>query len=326
MGKPILAVDLGGTNLRFALISRKGEVLSRSRRRTEVHEGAARTLEKILEGIADMLDEARRGVEGIGIGSPGPIDSRRGVVLESPNIPGWRNVKLKAAIEKRFGLPCKVANDANCATLAEHWVGAGQGVRNMLHYTLGTGIGGGAIVEGRLLEGADFAGGELGHVTVEPDGLVCGCGNAGCVEAYASATGIVRRTESRLESGGASVLLEDWRAGRIAITARVLHEAAKQGDRLAQEIIEETGRYLGIAVASMVNVFNPAVVSFSGGVARYGRMLFGPMRAEVKRRAFPALTRRLRMVRSRLGENCGVIGAARALMLELEQSSHRNCS
>jgi len=174
--KPILAVDLGGTNVRFALVSTKGEVLSRRKRSTEVQEGAAQTLQRILDGIGDMLDEAKGGVAGIGIGSPGPLDSRRGIILESCNIPGWHNIKLKAIVEKRFGLPCKVENDANCAALAEHWVGAGRGVRNMLHYTLGTGIGGGVIVEGELLQGSDYAGGELGHVTVEPDGLACNCG------------------------------------------------------------------------------------------------------------------------------------------------------
>jgi len=326
MGIPILAVDLGGTNLRFALVSGDGVVLTRSRRSTKGQEGAARTLEKIYEGIAEMLDEARRGVRGIGIGSPGPLDSRRGVVLETPNIPGWRNIKLKALVEKRFGLPCKVENDANCAALAEHWVGAGRGVRDMLHYTLGTGIGGGAIVNGQLVQGKDFAGGELGHVTVEPDGLVCGCGNPGCVEAYASAKGIVRRFEARLRAGEQSVLLEDWRAGRTQITARAIQEAVKQGDGLAQEVVRETGRYLGIAVASMVSVFNPSVVSFSGGVARFGRALFDPMRAEVRRRAFRSMTRGLRMVRSRLGDNAGVIGAARALMLELERSTNKSRS
>jgi glucokinase len=313
VARPIAAVDLGGTNIRFGLVSTRGEVLARSRCRTEGQEGATRTLERILDGVAGMLDEARGGVGGIGIGSPGPIDSRSGVVLASPNIPGWRNMNLKAAVEKRFGLPCKVANDANCAALAEHWVGAGRGVHNMLHYTLGTGIGGGAIVEGQLLEGADFAGGELGHVTVVPDGLLCGCGNQGCVEAYASATGIVRRTEARLQQGEPSSLQK----GKRPVTARAIHDAARHGDRLAQGIIEETGRYLGIAVASMVNVFNPAVISFSGGVAGFGKMLFEPLRAEVKRRAFRALSRHVRIVRSRLGDNAGLIGAARALMLEL---------
>jgi len=324
--KPILAVDLGGTNVRFALVSTKGEVLSRRKRSTEVQEGAAQTLQRILDGIGDMLDEAKGGVAGIGIGSPGPLDSRRGIILESCNIPGWHNIKLKAIVEKRFGLPCKVENDANCAALAEHWVGAGRGVRNMLHYTLGTGIGGGVIVEGELLQGSDYAGGELGHVTVEPDGLACNCGNRGCVEAYASATGIVRRTEARLEAGEASVLLEDWRGGRLKVTARIVQDAAEQGDRLAREIVEATGRYLGIAVASMINVFNPDVVSFSGGVARYGKMLFDPLRAEVKRRALRSMTRRVRIVRSRLGDKCGVIGAARALMLEQKASRRKSRS
>jgi len=326
MAKPVLAVDLGGTNVRFALVSAKGEVLARSQRRTEAHEGGARTLKRLLDGIAGMLDEAPRGVLAIGIGSPGPIDSRRGIVLDSPNILGWRNMKLKAAVEKRFGLPCKVANDANCATLAEHWIGAGKGVNNMLHYTLGTGIGGGVIAEGQLIEGADYGGGELGHITINPDGPVCGCGNKGCVEAYASATGIVRRFEARLRVGEPCVLLKDWHAGRITITPHVIHMAAQQGDRVAREIIEETGRYLGIAIASMVNVFNPSVISFSGGVARFGRALFDPMRAEVKRRAYRSLTRRLRIVRSRLGDNCGLIGAARALLLELEGAARKSAS
>ena len=320
MAKPILAVDLGGTNIRFALVSTDGKVLARSQRRTEGHQGAARTLQKILDGIADMLGRAPRGVRGIGIGSPGPLDSRRGVVIETPNIPGWRNIKLKAVVEKRFGLPCKVENDANCATLAEHWVGAGRGVRDMVHFTLGTGVGGGAIVEGNLVQGRDCAGGELGHVTVKPDGFTCNCGNRGCIETCASATWMVRRFEQRLSAGEPSVLLEGWRAGRIKITARVIQDAAEQGDRAARELVEEAGRYLGIGVASMINVFNPAVVSFSGGVARFGRLLFDPMRAEIKRRAFPSMTRGLRIVRSRLGDKCGVVGAARALMLELERS------
>lgn len=313
MATPIVAVDLGGTNVRFALVSSGGKVLARRQGRTDSHEGPARALERILDGIAAVIEEASRGAAGIGIGAPGPVDARRGILLTSPNMPGWRNVRLKAAVEKRFGLPCTVANDANCAGLGEHWVGAGKGVANMLHYTLGTGIGGAAIVDGRLLEGAELLGGELGHVTIVPDGLVCGCGNRGCVEAYVSASGIVARTKARLTQGAPSSL----RGHADALTPRAVQQAATEGDELAREIIEETGRYLGIAVASMVNVFNPSVVSFSGGVARWGRMLFEPLRAEVKRRAFRALTKRVRIVRSRLGDNAGLIGAARALMIAL---------
>jgi glucokinase len=260
-----------------------------------------------------MLDMASRGVVGIGVGSPGPLDSS-GTILHSPNIPGWGRMRLKDAVLKRFGLTCKVANDANCAALAEHWVGVGRGARNMVHYTLGTGIGGGIIVEGRLLEGRDRAGGELGHVTVVPDGLLCGCGNQGCLEAHASATGIVRRTLCRLRQGGPSVLA---RMKPETITARAVQQAAKDGDRLALEIIEETGRLLGIAVGATINIFNPEVVSFSGGVANFGALLFRPMKAEVERRAFRAMVRGVRFLRSRLSDNAGVIGAARALLIEL---------
>lgn len=319
MAKAIVAVDLGGTNVRFGVVSTKGEVLTRSQRRTDSHEGPKKTLERILDGIGEMLEAAKGGVAGIGVGSPGPIDSRRGIVLASPNIPGWRNMRLKDAVEKRFRVTCKVANDANCAALAEHWVGAGRGVRNMIHYTLGTGIGGGAIVEGNLLEGYGFAGAEFGHVTVVPDGLVCGCGNQGCVEAHASATGIVKRALGRLKQGAPSSLQKVSKDGPQAITARAIYRAAKDGDALALEIIAETGRLLGIAVASMVNVFNPRVISFSGGVAGFGKLLFDPLRAEVKRRAFRALSRDVRIVRSRLGDNAGLIGAARALLIELDQ-------
>ena len=313
MAKPIVAVDLGGTNIRFGLVSWKGEVLARSRRRTEGHEGAARTLERILEGISEMLDGAPRGVVGIGVGSPGPLDSS-GTILHSPNIPGWGKMRLKDAVLKRFGLPCKVGNDANCAALAEHWVGIGRGTRNMVHYTLGTGIGGGVIVEGRLLEGRDRAGGELGHVTIVRDGLLCGCGSQGCLEAHASATGIVRRTVSRLRQGAPSSL---QRMAPETISARVVQQAAKNGDRLALDIIEETGRLLGIAVGAAINIFNPEVVGFSGGVANYGPLLFKPMRAEVERRAFRAMVRGVRFLRSRLSDNAGLIGAARALLIEL---------
>ena len=313
MSKPIVAVDLGGTNIRFGLVSPKGEVLARSERRTEGQEGAGRTLERILDGIAEMLDQASGGVVGIGVGSPGPLDSS-GTILHSPNIPGWGKMRLKDAVLKRFGLTCKVANDANCAALAEHWVGVGRGARNMVHYTLGTGIGGGVIVEGRLLEGRDRAGGELGHVTVVPDGLLCGCGNQGCLEAHASATGIVKRTLCRLRQGAPSTLR---RMKAETITARVVQQAAKHGDRLALEIIDETGRLLGIAVGAAINIFNPELVSFSGGVANYGSLLFKPMRAEVERRAFRAMVRGVRFPRSRLSDNAGVIGAARALLIEM---------
>lgn len=315
MTKPIVAVDLGGTNIRFALVSSTGEVLARSRRRTEGHEGAASTLERILDGIGEMLDEAPGGVIGIGVGSPGPLDES-GTVMHSPNIPGWGRMRLKDAVLERFGLTCKVANDANCAALAEHWVGAGRGTRNMVHYTLGTGIGGGAIVEGRLLEGRNTAGGELGHVTIVPDGLICGCGNQGCVEAHASATGIVKRTLARLRQGAPSTL---QRVAPEEITARAIHQAAKKGDALAIDIIAETGRLLGIAVAGTINIFNPEVVSFSGGVAGFGALLFKPMRAEVERRAFRSMVRGVRFARSRLRDDAGVIGAARALLIELNR-------
>jgi len=310
-----VGVDLGGTNIKAGLVSTAGEVLHRHRIPTRSELGPEGVVQRIAEAVRACIREAeRRGgaVRGVGVGSPGTIDLGSGVILFSPNMPGWRDIPLRSMAEKALGVPCRIANDANVAALGEQWVGAGRGARSLVLLTLGTGIGGGIVTNGRIWEGATGVAGEIGHMCINPDGPACGCGSRGCLEAYASATAMVRRLREAMEQGAQSAL-----AARAAdLTARDIHEAALAGDAVARANVEATGRYLGVGVSNILHILNPEVVAFSGGVTAAGDMLMGPCLEEVRRRTLEASRAGVRICFSQLPEDAGVIGAARYVMLD----------
>jgi glucokinase len=250
-------------------------------------------------------------VIGVGCGAPGPLNTRTGVVLLTPNL-GWVDMPLRQRLTDGLGLPAALDNDANCAVLGEWWQGAARGTQICVGLTIGTGIGGGIIIDGRLYHGASDIAGEVGHMTIDAHGRRCKCGNYGCIEAYASGPNIALRAVEAITSGAAS-RLPSYVGGDLArITAQTVYQAARDGDELATEVVRDTAKYLGAAVASLLNIFNPEVVVISGGVTLAGDSLFEPLRREVSRRAFKPAVQVCRIVPGQLTGVAGVYGAARA--------------
>ena len=314
MGAIFIGVDLGGTNIKVGLVSEEGEVVRRHSAATRAEGGPEVVARRICQATRECMQAASLDVGslgGLGVGSPGTIDLESGVVLFSPNLPGWRDVPLVRMIEDDLGLSCALDNDANVAALGELWLGAGRGCSSLVLLTLGTGIGGGIVLDGRIWHGGNGVAGEIGHVSINPDGPLCGCGNRGCFETYASATAMVRRMREAIHSGVQSSLAD---AGD-QLTAEMIHRAAVAGDRAARENIEQTGRYLGLGVSNIMHLLNPQVIAFSGGVTAAGEMLMAPLRDEVDSRTLEASRRGVKVCFAELPRDAGIIGAARCAML-----------
>jgi glucokinase len=312
----VLGVDLGGTKISVGAMTADGS------RQFALHslptlaaEGADAVVGRIGSMIETTIAEtigktgaARDDFLGVGIGSPGPLDREHGLVITTPNL-GWHNFPLRDRISNDTGLRATLDNDANCATLGEWWIGAARGAQHVVGLTIGTGIGGGLILDGRLYHGASDAAGEVGHTTIDSTGRRCKCGNYGCLEAYASGPATADRAREAL-AGGEDSLLNAMVDGRLEhLTAQHVYDASKQGDDVAREVVRETARFIGTGIANLLNLFNPNVVVLAGGVAQAGEDLFSPLRAEVRRRAFKPSVEACRIVPGALGGAAGVVGA-----------------
>lgn len=306
----IAGVDIGGTNLRVGLVPFAG---GRPIAVTSAPTLSERGPDAVVADVVCMLRAAvaevdRANVAGVGVGAPGPLDRTRGVVLETPNL-AWREVPLAEMVERGIGLPVVLDNDANCFALGEWWLGAGRGADRLVGLTLGTGIGGGIVLDGEVYRGASDAAAEVGHMSVDYAGRSCACGSRGCVEAYASGSAIAARAAEGI-AGGADSTLAAVADDPVGITAEAVCQAAAAGDRHAVLLLDETARILGVAIANLIHLFNPDVIVIGGGVATAGELLFTPLRAEVKRRAFRSATRACRIVPAELSATAGLIGAA----------------
>lgn len=316
MTRWVLGIDLGGTNIVAGCVREDGHALEGlCSEPTRPEEGPDAVVDRIVALARRAQDTLRRQVPGaellgVGVGAPGPLDRARGVVLLTPNL-GWRDMPLRDRIGATLNLDAALDNDANCAVLGEWWRGAAQGCRHAVGFTLGTGVGGGLIVDGRLYHGASDVAGEVGHITIDANGRRCNCGNEGCLEAYASGPAIARRAVEALAAGAASTLAE---VPPETVTAQHVYQAAAAGDPLARDVVRDTARYLGAGVATLVNIFNPEVVVICGGVTLAGEGLFGPLRQEVNRRAFRPAVEACRIVPGELVHSAGVYGAARAFL------------
>ena len=316
----VVGVDIGGTNVVVGVVpTGGGEPVGLRSRSTRSELGADVVVEDVVRMAREAVEEAvaERGVDrarivGVGIGSPGPLDLERGLVLTTPNL-GWTNYPIRQRISDGLGLPAALDNDANCATLGEWWLGAGRGVRHLAGVTLGTGIGGGLVIDGRIVHGASGVAGEFGHTTIDFTGRRCKCGNYGCLEAYASGPNIAARAREGVEAGYPSMIVDLVEGDLDCITAVTVYDALLQGDKHAEGVMLETARMLGAGVANIVNMFNPEMVVIMGGVTRAGEHLFAPLRSEVRRRAFAVGVEACRIVPGEL-EAPGVIGAAAAFI------------
>jgi glucokinase len=313
----IVGVDLGGTKIFAGALSEDGKAQHGMRSiPTSAELGAEGVTDRIvglIEGaILDTISAtgaAREDFVGIGIGAPGPLDRVKGLVIVAPNL-GWKNYPLRDKIQHRLGIPTTLDNDANCATLGEWWQGAAQGGRIVIGMTIGTGIGGGIIIDGKLFHGASDVAGEIGHTTIDLNGRHCKCGNYGCLEAYASGPAIAVRAREVLMREETASLLPSMVDGRLEeLTAETVYAAAAQGDAVANEIVRDTARYLGAGIANLLNIINGDVVVVAGGVTGAGDTLFTPLRAEVRRRAFKPAVEAARIVPGSLPGTAGVVGA-----------------
>jgi len=311
--RPVLSVDLGGTKTIVAVVLPGGKIISRKYYLTLADEGTRAVLNRLSSAINRSIAQARlknAELNGIGIAVAGILDTRKGIVTTSPNLPGWHNVQLRDVIAARSGLATYLINDASAAALGEHRFGAGRGFDNMLYLTVSTGIGGGIIINGELYSGADGCAGELGHMTIEADGPQCSCGNFGCLEALASGWAIAKEAVTRINQGESSSITELVDGRLENITAEMVATAARRGDGLACDIVAKAANYLGIGLANLVNIFNPELIVIGGGLSKMGNMLLNPAEKVIKERAFRLPAQTVRIVRARLGSNAGIIGAA----------------
>ncbi len=306
-----IGVDVGGTNLRAAAIDTGGQVLEKLSLDTDMQSGRDAVLEEMCAAVAALRDRyaACASLAGIGFGVPGLIFMEEGKIRESPNLPGWDNYPIRDEIERKLGTRVFLENDANAAALGEKWMGLGRDLESLAMLTLGTGVGGGVVQKGRIWHGALGMAGELGHVTVSPDGPLCGCGNHGCLEALASATAIVRMAREAIREGR-SALLARAAAGGQEFSSETVYRAAREGDQAAHDVFITVGRALGIILADLVNIFNFPLYTISGGVVEAWDLFAPVMLDEVARRSFVYRVGGTLIARSQLGNEAGLYGAA----------------
>ncbi len=294
-----IGADIGGTNLRVALVNGEGGIMKRVKITSD---------EDLTASLVTAIEELRTpDVSGIGIGVAGVIDKEKGTVQRSPNLHEAEGVRFIETLSARFSLPVYVENDANAAALGEKWTGAGKGYNSFVLFTLGTGIGGGVVHGGKLLDIAA----ELGHMSVEAEGTRCLCGNNGCLESYASARAMTSNVIEAIESGTESLLRECCKGNIYKLTPEDIYNYALEGDNLARETLKIAGRYLGVGIASAINIFSPEAVILTGGLTGAWNIYIEEAIKEASKRAFPELSERVRIIPSLLGDDAGVTGAAR---------------
>lgn len=313
MDKPVVAVDLGGTKYIAAVINGDGKILSRCYRYTLSHQGPKKVIQRLTATIKETIETA--GIDyaklgGIGLAIAGLIDTGRGLVTESPNLPRWKNIPLMDLLTDEFRMPVHILNDANAAVLGECRLGAGKGLDNVVFLTISTGIGGGIFVNGSLYNGTNGCAGEIGHMIVQETGPACPCGRHGCLEALASGTAIARMARDRLTGWEKSILTSMVGGVLDEITARQVAQGARKGDPLCLDVISVAGHYLGIGLGNIVNIFNPQMIIIGGGVSGMGEMLLKPARKAMKEHAFRLPVRNVRIIRAKLGVDAGLLGVA----------------
>ena len=309
----VVGVDLGGTKISTALSDFEGKVISQTTIPTDAQEGEIPVLNRIMSSIEKVISEGKVSyddIKGIGIGSPGPLDAKTGVIITTPNLP-FKNFNLVKPISEKFNIPVFLDNDANVAAIGEYMFGAGKGADNVVFFTVSTGVGGGAILNGKVYRGHTSNALEIGHMTVAPEGPRCNCGNRGCVEATSSGTAIARRAAEALATNVETSLRKYDK-----VTSYEVYLEAKAGDAVAKEILDEAMNYLGIAVANAVTIFDPEYVIIGGGVSKIGNVLFDTVRQVVDKRCFKSMAESVKIVPAGLGTDAGLIGAVALALLE----------
>lgn len=311
-GAHVIGIDIGGTKLAAGVADPTGRLLASGRVPTEAERGMRSALDRLVDLCKQTIAEAGVPVLAAGVGSVGPLEQKTGRIVSPVNMPGWGVVPLVETLQEHLDIPVYLDNDANAAALGEYRFGAGRGVEDMVYLTISTGIGGGAILDGQLYQGASGNAAELGHVSIDYRGRKCGCGNYGCIEQYASGTAIARRAREALIAAGATAATSPLiaRAGSIEdVTTLTLVEGVRERDPLSLQVWDETVLMLGAFMASVIHTFNPRRIVLGGGVTNAGDLLFVPLREQTRRRTIPQMMDLVDIVPAQLGDNVGVLGA-----------------
>lgn len=319
-----IGVDFGGTYVKLALVrfSEKSFKIEKfSTFHTSSYNRDALIEQLVIRIIKLKAESTYKGnrVRGVGIGMPGRVDFNQGVVFDLTNVPGWKNVRLKEALEHKVKIPVLIDNDANLMALAESKFGAAKGYKNCVCVTMGTGIGGGIILGGKIYRGMNFAAGEIGHMTINENGPICVCGGRGCAERYMGNRYILEEIIKKLRRGAKSSITEQIRGKYSNLTLEMVTKAARNKDVFSLLIWQEVGKHMGAVLADVVNLLNPEVIVIGGGVANAGTLILEPIRKVVKERAFQVSCRNLKIVPSKFGDKAGIIGAAYLVLANKEK-------
>lgn len=319
----ILAIDIGGTQIRAALVTDHGEIMERRAIRTNAHEGYQNVINRLIYLLHELYDpfvkkNGKERLRGIGLAIPGTLNVYEGIVYSSPNLPDWHHVNIRAILQMEFALPVYMNNDANAAALGEYYFGQGKGCDNFIYVTISTGVGAGIIENGRLLLGEYGQAAEVGHMSINPEGPQCKCGNYGCIEAYISGTGIVKRTKDLLQKEMYSTSLLQEKE----ISTKDVFTAAKKNDELALKIIQDTRKYLGVAIVNLLHLFNPKLIIFGGGVSQVGDYLFEPAMNYAKEHAMYPMAEDVAYKITNLGDNVGLLGATSLVINDLKRKKN----
>ena len=308
--KYYVGIDIGGTNTKIGLVDESGNIIFTTIVKTNAVEGLEKTVERISNILKDQVKESNidyANVDGVGLGVPGPVANER-IAKFWANLPWERNVDVAAIFEKYLDKKVKVDNDVNVITLGEMWKGAAQGYENVIGVAVGTGIGGGIVQKGKLISGKNGAAGEIGHIKLERDGKLCGCGANGCWEAYASATGLIREANSRLAVNKNNLLYERT-AGR-ELEAKDIFDAAKEGDQFSLSLVDYEAEYLAFGIGNLLNVLDSEIIVVGGGVSLAGDILFDRINEKLPKYALSSTLENLKIVQATLGNDAGILGAA----------------
>ncbi|BFH64519.1 ROK family protein [Paenibacillus azoreducens] len=314
--KAVIGVDLGGTKIATGMLDQTGSLLERSQKAT----AGLQSSEEVIATIVDTITEVRgrQEIAGVGVASPGMVDSRSGVILNGVNLPDWDGISLQAELERRLGISVRLINDANAAAWGEYVYGAGRGSQSMVYVTLSTGIGSGLVLDGRLYTGASSFAGELGHTVINPDGIQCGCGQNGCWETYSSGTAIARLAREAIAAAGTQSLMTALADKEgTAVSAKHVFEAAGAGDEIAQKTMEHVIHYTGLGLMNIIHSFNPDCIVIGGGVSRAGDAFFAPLIRKTEELILEPYRGTCTIKPAELRDDVGIIGAA-ALFVDRE--------
>jgi len=320
LDKPVVALDIGGTKIIAAVINSEGKMLSRVYCLTHSEQGPEKVISRLISLIRLVVNRCcyeMKEIGGISLAVAGLIDINRGLVTVAPNLPHWEDVCLGDVLHDEFKIPSFLLNDGSAAALGEHCFGAGIGIDNLIYMTVSTGIGGGFILDGKLFNGTDGSAAEVGHMIVVADGPACSCGQKGCLEALASGTAIARMAREHLMEGQESSIADIVGDDLDSVTAEHVAQAGKKRDAVALAVIREAAYYLGIGLSNLVNLLNPQMIIIGGGVSAMGEMLLRPARKSMREHAFKLPASTVRVVRSKLSPDSGILGAAAYAYLKL---------